>query len=473
MKRPLALLLPLLGLLAACANPGRLAPRAEALAPEQLVGARSLADVPTGAWPTDSWWTAYGDPQLDHLMADALRDSPSLTLARARLDQARAMAGLAAAADGVQVGANAEGTQQRLSENYIFPPSLGGRYTSLNRAALDFSLDLDFWGRNRAALDAAVGQARAAQAEAAGARLILSSAITRAYLQFDRLHQLRAIADATVTQREKLQELVRLRLKAGLENQADLRQADGSISAARAERSALDVQLALVRNQLAALTGHGPDAGLDLTPPALRDVAAALPSQLPADLLGRRPDVNAQRWRVEASRRETDAARVDFYPNVNLSAFVGLQSIGLSNLFEGGSRMLGVGPAIHLPVFDSGRLRSRLAERNAEQDLAIAQYNATLVDALRDVADQLASWRGADVEGRDQQAALARYEDAWRLTEVRYKAGLASYTAVLAAETPLLAQRRLSAELRTRRLDASAGLARALGGGYLPTDTSH
>ncbi|TYC52453.1 fusaric acid resistance protein, partial [Zoogloea oleivorans] len=231
--------------------------------------------------------------------------------------------------------------------------------------------------------------------------------------------------------------------------------------------------LALARNQLAALTGQGPDATLTLTPPALRDLATTLPGTLRADLLGRRPDVIAQRWRVEASGRDSDAARAEFYPNVNLNAFVGLQSLGLGNLLESSSRMLGVGPAIHLPVFDSGRLRANLASRHAEQDAAIAQYNTTLVDALRDVADQLANWRGADAEGRDQQAAQARYEDAWRLTEVRYRAGLSSYTAVLAAETPLLAQRRLTAELRTRRLEASAGLARALGGGYTPNTPSN
>uniref|UniRef100_UPI0035B2EECE TolC family protein n=1 Tax=Zoogloea sp. TaxID=49181 RepID=UPI0035B2EECE len=184
-----------------------------------------------------------------------------------------------------------------------------------------------------------------------------------------------------------------------------------------------------------------------------------------ADLLGRRADIVAQRWRVEAGRQGSAAARAAFYPNVNLGAFVGLQSIGLSKLVESDSRIAGIGPAIHLPIFDNGRLRAGLAARYADEDAAIAQYNATLVDALHDVADQLAAWRGAEAEARDQQAALARYEEAWRLAEIRYRAGLASYTAVLAAETPLLAQRRLSAELRSRRLDASAGLARALGGG--------
>lgn len=461
----LASLLSLFALLSACASPGSLATREKILEPERLNASHSLAAV-SGDWPTEAWWGRYGDPQLDRLVAAALQDSPTLALARARLERARAQAGTIGADQGVQINANAEGAQQRLSENYIFPPGVGGSYTSLNRAALDFSLALDFWGRNRALLEAAVGASRAAEAEAASARLVLASAVTLSYLQFDRLQQLQAIATATIVQREKLQQLVRLRQKAGLDSEAEGQQAGGSLAAARAEASALDAQLVLVRHQLAALLGKGPDATLTLVPPALHEAAATLPAALPADLLGRRPDVVAQRWRVEAADQERAAARAGFYPNVNLQAFVGLQSLGLANLFESGSRVLGVGPALHLPLFDSGRLRAQLAVRHAEQDAAIAQYNSTLLEALRDVADQLALAQGAAAEGREQQAALARYEEGWRLTGLRYQAGLGSYAAVLAAESPLLVQRRLAAELRTRRLEASAGLARAVGGGY-------
>lgn len=468
MRSRSALLITLSALLGACASPAGLAPRLQATEPTALATARSLG-IPGPDWPVASWWTAYGDPQLDRLVDRALRDNPGLALAQARIDKARAQAGALAAIDGPQVSANAESNRQRLSGNYIYPPSLAGGYTSINRAALDFSLELDLWGRNRAALDAALGRSRAAEAEAAGTRLALAGAVTQAYLQFDRLHRLRDVAEATVRQREKLQELVRLRHRAGLDSSAEILQAAGSIAAAQAERRALDTQLEVIRHQLAALVGEGPDAGLALTPPSLApDAAGRLPDSLPADLLGRRPDVVAQRWRVEASQRDSDAARAEFYPNINLNGFVGLQSLGLSNLAEAGSRIIGVGPALHLPVFDSGRLRAGLAGRHADQDAAIAQYNATLLGALQEVADALTGWRGAAAEAHAQQQALKRYEEAWQLTETRYRAGLTPYTAVLAAETPLLAQRRLNAELRSRQLDASAALARALGGSALP-----
>jgi len=468
MRHRSVLLITLSTLLGACASPAGLAPRLQATEPASLATARSLG-TPGQDWPVTRWWTTYGDPQLDRLVDRALRDNPGLALAQARIDKARAQAGTLAAIDGPQVSANAESSRQRLSGNYIYPPSLAGGYTSINRAALDFSLELDLWGRNRAALDAALGRGRAAEAEAAGTRLALAGAVTQAYLQFDRLHHLRDVAEATVRQREKLQALVRLRHKAGLDSSAEILQAAGSIAAAQAERRALDTQLDAVRHQLAALVGEGPDAGLTLTPPALSpDAASRLPDSLPADLLGHRPDVVAQRWRVEASQRDSDAARAEFYPNINLNGFIGLQSLGLSNLAEGGSRILGAGPALHLPVFDSGRLRAGLAGRHADQDAAIAQYNATLLGALQEVADALTGWRGAAAEAHAQQQALKRYEEAWQLTETRYRAGLTPYTAVLAAETPLLAQRRLNAELRSRQLEASAALARALGGSAQP-----
>uniref|UniRef100_UPI0035B15B1F TolC family protein n=1 Tax=Zoogloea sp. TaxID=49181 RepID=UPI0035B15B1F len=285
MSRILPLLLPLTLTLGACANPAGLAPHGTPRDIASLAAERSLAARPGGDWPTERWWTAYGDPQLDRLVAAALHGSPTLDLVRARLDKARAQAGLVAADDGPQIGANAESVRQRLSGHYIYPPGLAGGEASINRATLDFSLELDFWGRNRAALAAAVGEARAVEAEAASARLLLASAVTRSYLQLDRAHQLRAIADATVVQREKLQALVRVRQQAGLESRSELQQASGSIAAARAERSALDTQLAQLRNQLAALTGQGPDAAQALTAPRLGGGDITVPTDLPADLL--------------------------------------------------------------------------------------------------------------------------------------------------------------------------------------------
>ncbi|MFI4888596.1 MAG: TolC family protein, partial [Burkholderiales bacterium] len=197
----------------------------------------------------------------------------------------------------------------------------------------------------------------------------------------------------------------------------------------------------------------------------------ALPSTVPAELLGRRPDVIALRWRIEAARKDVASAKAAFYPNVNLLAFVGLQSLGAGNLLTAASRMIGAGPAVTLPIFDAGRLRANLAGKDADQDIAVEQYNQTLADAMRDVVDQLASFRSIREQRTQQQLALATARQAYDLALLRYREGLGNYLQVLSAEQPLLEQQRLDADLHARELDVSIGLIRALGGGYQPTPT--
>ena len=194
--------------------------------------------------------------------------------------------------------------------------------------------------------------------------------------------------------------------------------------------------------------------------------SAAIPAVLPADLLGRRPDVAAARWRVEASAQDVAVARAQFYPNVSLTAFVGLASMGLGNFVEAGSREWGVGPALRLPVFDAGRLRANLAGKSADLDAAVESYNAALLDAVRDAADQLASSASVERQIAEQRQAGEAAEAAYAIARRRYEAGLGNYLQVLSAETQVLAQRRLAVDLAARRLDAQAGVMRALGGGY-------
>lgn len=469
MRASLTFLLPLLALLGACASPDGLGPRGRISEGAQLAQAnpRSLPTKAQAAPADARWWQQYGDAQLDQLIDQALAASPSLELAQARLDQARAAAGLAASADGLHANANIDSTQQRLSEHYIYPTGLAGTYTSINRAALDFSYTLDLWGRNRAALAAALGQEAAARADLAQARLILASAITRSYIQLDRVLQQRQVAAARLAQQQALGDLIRQRQAAGLETRAEVQQSHAQTDNAQAELIALDAQATLLRHQLAALAGQGPDQALALHAPQLRDPGTP-PATLPADLLGQRPDLRALRWRVEAGQDAAEAARAEFYPNVDLTGFVGLQSLGLDPLAKGGSRILGVGPAIHLPIFDQGRLRAQLAERFAEQDAAIAQYNGALVNALREVADPLAQWRAASAETQVREAALAGQQAAWNLARQRQQAGLSSQLPVLNAQSPILLQQGQLADLRARRLDASAALHTALGGGYSP-----
>ncbi len=190
---------------------------------------------------------------------------------------------------------------------------------------------------------------------------------------------------------------------------------------------------------------------------------------IPADLLGRRADIAAARWRVEASVRDVASAKARFYPNINLAAFAGFNSLGFGELFKSGSEQWGVGPALTLPIFEGGRLRSNLRGKTADEDAAVESYNTAVIDAVRDVADEIASSQSIVRQQGEQSAAQAAAESAYGIALERYKAGLGNYLNVLTAETSVLKQRRLAVDLGARALDTQVALIGALGGGYQAT----
>src|SRR6266404_5304355 len=342
--------------LAGCVERGDWKPAAQ-LQPQALGAQQTLAGakLDAAAWPADQWWRGYADPQLDTLIAEALAGSPSLEIAEARLRAAQAQAIAAGAVRVPAAALDAETTRQRYPEHGLFPPPFAGSYSTDARVALDFSFDLDFWGRNRALLAAARSGVQAADADRAAARLALAVGVVRAYIQLDLWYALLDVANDNLTQQTAILELTQQRVSAGLENTARVKQSEGSVALTRAGVAAVQASIDLARNQLADLAAAGPDRGQRLQRPQLAapaDLALpsagqrlqrpqlaapadlALPSALPADLLARRPDVAAARAQVEAAAHGVAAAEADFYPNVNLTAFAGLQSIGLSQLFE-------------------------------------------------------------------------------------------------------------------------------------------
>jgi NodT family efflux transporter outer membrane factor (OMF) lipoprotein len=241
------------------------------------------------------------------------------------------------------------------------------------------------------------------------------------------------------------------------------------VPAARLDIVRLDETIALIQAELGALAGQGPDRGLALDRPALKETRASLlPTDVPAELIGRRPDIVAQRWRVEASGHDIDNARAQFYPNISLTGLVGLQSITFSNFDVGGSRIGAFGPAISLPIFDGGRRISNLAGRDADYDVAVEQYNATVIDALRDVVSQLVSLRAVEQQRALGREALATSEQACQLALQRYRGGIGNYLQVLTAQLQLLATQRQQVDLDMRAIDSDIALARALGGGVIP-----
>jgi len=439
------------------------------VAPNDLIAQRTLdgAQVDEDAWPQDDWWRAYGDPQLDSLMTEALAGSPTLQVAQARLREAQALVINASAPRLPNTTVDAQSTRQRYSANSIYPPPFAGNWYTDGRVALDFSYDLDFWGHNREVLQSARANVRAAEADHAAARLALTVAVARAYFNFSLQFALLDIANASLVQQNTILDLTQQRAARGLENIARVKQSEGSVALTRAGVQYEAAAIKLVRAQLGALVGAGPDRGIDLQRPALQaPQKVELPSLLPAELLGRRPDLVAQRWRVESATRGVSAAEAAFYPNVNLAAFAGFQSIGLGALFNGGSGIVGAGPAVSLPIFNRRQLRGALQSQQAQYDYAVAQYNQTLIDAVNDVANVVTNWDGLVKESNEARIAEEAAQSGYTITRERYSAGLDNYLTVLSSENQVFFTQAIRAQLLSRELNLTADLVRALGGGY-------
>jgi NodT family efflux transporter outer membrane factor (OMF) lipoprotein len=449
-------------LVSACATPG---PDRQPLA---QVGPEAVGLQPGVGSPAvpEQWWQSLGDEQLNALVELALKDHPSLAVARARAARGLALADLSRAASGPQAGLDLEVTRQRYSANGLIPEPIGGNYWNSGTLQATLSWEPDLFGRHDADLQAAQGQARAAEADSATARLALATQVARSYVGLARLIAQHEVTQRTLAQREEMLRLTRQRVDAGLDTQVELVQSEGGLPDARTQLEQLAEQILLARHQLAALTAQAPSA-LDALSPRLAGLSAQeLPAQLNADLLGRRPDVVAARWRAEAATQDVSSARAQFYPNVNLSAFAGLSALGLDKFIDIGSRQMGVGPAIRLPLFDGGRLRAQLGTRRADLDAAIAQYNGAVLDAVREVGDALGSLPSLARQQQQQALAQASAERAYALALQRYRAGLSPYLVVLNTETQLLGQRHLAVDLQARRLDTQLQLMRSLGGGW-------
>lgn len=457
----LALTLGLCAALAACSTPGQ--PNAQAR--PLPASAAGLSDAATST-VSDAWWRSWNDAQLNQLIEQALQGSPSMADVQARVRRMQALSGVVDSAAWPQASLGAELGRQRYSANGLYPPPIAGSTRSNDTLQLGIGWSLDLWGQHRAELAAAIGQVHAAEADAAVATNTLVVQVIRGHVALARLLAQHEAAVRTTQQRQQMQQLVAQRREAGLDTRIEQAQSDSTLADAAAQAESLKEQITLARHQLAVLTGQAPQA-LDAWRPQLHALhIGVLPATIGVDLLGRRPDVVAARWRVQAAQQDIQVARTQFYPNVNLNAFAGFNALGMSHLLDAGSRQYGLAPAVRLPLFDGGRLRAQLSGREAEHVSAVASYNNAVLNAVREAADAIASSQSLERQWTEQSRALASAQSAHALAQQRQQAGLGNQLAVLSAESAVLAQRRLSIELQARQLDNRAKLMHALGGGW-------
>ena len=453
--------------LSGCAAIPKLGPEPQPKAPATYATAESFA-APSADWPADRWWTAYRDPQLDKLIDEALAGSPDLVQAEARVRQAQAIAEQTNSALLPHLNAGASAVGINPSHNLGLPSGLmphGWRDLEIVGVGLDWQID--FFGRNRALLAAATSEAEARRADVAEARLALSTGIAGAYADLAQLYAERDAALEAVRVRTESEALISARAEHGLETDAARDRAHSASAAAKEQLAAIDEAIGLARNGIAALMGQGPDRGLAIARPTPGTIRAfGLPANLPAELVGRRPDIVAARLTAQAAQKRIKAAKADFYPNVNILALAGASSIGLNMLTKAGSGFGAAGAAVTLPIFSAGRLEGAYRGARADYDTAVAAYDKTLVRALQEVADNAVSAQALETRLADSRDSLAAADKAYDLTRQRYARGLGTYLDVLSAEDALISSRRQVADLEARSFILDVSLIRALGGGY-------
>lgn len=426
-----------------------------------------------GAWPDAQWWKRYADPTLDELIVLGVAESPSLASAHARFESAEQSVRLAAATSGAHIDANADMNRQRLSDNGLFPPHLLG-FTWYNMADLNLqaTYTFDWWNKQKNAVQAAMDQAHAAQAERSAALLVLASSIADAYFGWQ------ADQNRLVLAHEKEQAvaeegtIARARLAAGLDSDENIHRADMALGDARVDVVALEGSAKLRLVTLAALVGK-PLAELPpFTVRALPAVAGKVPDDVKIDLIARRADITASRWRVEAAEKNLASARAEFYPDVSVNALFGLQSVDVGKLFEYSSRVPSIGAAVHLPIFDQGRLKAQYGAARASIDAAVSTYEDTVITAAREVSTQVTMLAQIDAERRQHLGEIDSVLKLQAGAIAHVQQGVADIRPQLTATEALIDQRDNVLQLDAAALSADVALQRALGGGYVSTQQS-
>jgi multidrug efflux system outer membrane protein len=420
-----------------------------------------------GEWPAEKWWEHYGDPVLDALVGMALASSPTLATAHARFANAEQSVRAAAAAAGAHVEASADTSRQRLSDNGLFPPQLlGFHWYNLNDLGLQASYTFDWWGKQRDAVEAAMDEAHAAQADRSAAALMLASSVADAYFGWQSDQSRLGLARERESTVAREGSIMAARIRAELEAADEAHRADSNLAAVRERIADLEGSARLRIVTLAALVGCSADQLPAMTARPLPAISNGLPDDVRIDLISRRADLTASRWRVEAAERNREGARAEFFPDVSINALIGLQSVDLGKLLQYDSRVPSATAAIHLPIFDSGRLKARYGASQAAIDAAVAAYQDTLVGAARDVAMQATSRAQIAAQRTQRLIELQAAEQLRSSASARVRQGVSDSRAELSATESWLEQRDQLLQLDSAALSSDIGLQRALGGGY-------
>jgi NodT family efflux transporter outer membrane factor (OMF) lipoprotein len=437
-------------------------------------------EAPPAGWkraqPSDAalrgkWWELFGDPQLNALEEQVSVSNQNLAQAEAQFRGARAAVALARAGLFPTVTAGASATTSRGSTSRGGSSSTGGSSTSSSGTAtvyqvpIDFTWELDLWGRVRRQIEANVAAAQASAADVENIRLSLQSELAADYFQLHGLDEQRQLLDSTVADYEAALKITNNRHEQGVASGADLAESQTQLETARASAIDLGISRAQLEHAIAILTGKAP-ADLTLAVAPIRSAPPQVPVAVPSELLERRPDIAAAERRVAAANADIGVATAAYYPTLSLNASGGFASSMIAHLFSLPNRFWSVGPQLLGTLFDGGQRRAGVAQAEANYDATVAGYRESVLDAFQNVEDNLAALRILADEAVQQNAATAAAERSLALTRNRYQAGIATYLEVITAQNAAYVNERNAVDLRVRQMTTSVNLIKALGGGW-------
>ncbi|MBN9410489.1 MAG: efflux transporter outer membrane subunit [Burkholderiales bacterium] len=425
------------------------------------------ASGPAGTAADIAWQDFFTDARLRQLIDVALQNNRDLRVSVLNIEQARAQFQIRRADLFPTVGV--QGTAQRA------PNAVNGDLTNSFSVGLAVSSwEIDFFGRVAALKEQALAQYLATAEARRAAQTSLVASVAAGWLNLLADEELLELTRQTLATRDESLRLTRLRFDNGASSELDFRQAESLAEAARATLAQLQRQRAQDENALVLLLGQSLPPGIlqpsaRLTP--LTDLPA-VPAGLPSDLLITRPDIRQAEQQLIAANANIGAARAAFFPRISLTATAGTASRELSGLFESGSWGFTLAPSLLLPIFDAGRNQAGLESARAGQQIAIAQYEKSIQSAFREVSDALAGRATLGEQLRATRAQAEAESQRFRLSDLRYRNGIASFLDTLDAQRSLFATQQALVQTRLAQLQNQVQLYRALGGGWSAADTA-
>ena len=421
---------------------------------------------PRDAAARGKWWAAFGDAQLDGLMAQLDAANQSIAVAEAQLRQATALVAQSRAGWWPTLTGTIQDTRSKPSTTTGPVTGVPATKRVIYSAPLNASWEADLWGKVRRAVESGEASEQASASDLVNARLSVQTELAQNYFQLRALDSQRQLLDATVDAYAKTLDLTKNRYTVGVVSRADVAQAETQLQSTRAQALDLRLQRAQLEHAIAVLLGK-PASSFALAAAPLAAVPPPVPAVgLPADLLERRPDIASAERKMAAANAQIGVAKAAFFPAATIGATYGVQSARPESWFTLPSRFWSLGPALALTIFDGGRRAPVSDQAVAAYDQSVATYRGVVLTAFKEVEDNLAALRILEEEAGVQAAAVKAAEQSLEIALNQYKGGLITYLQVVQVQTATLANQRAALDVSSRRIAASVLLVKALGGGW-------